>query len=489
MNIRQRLGVLLAVAGWGLVLLALAATVYLWLARPVVTGYAAKHLCSGMWVSELPQDWLQQQAIAPALQPASSWLEYLVDEPQRSVSVSFLGYSQTARWAAGRGCTLLTDVDSELVAATSLQSASEVNLPSSEVGATGHQNASRSMLPQGWVLDNSRLEALLDAAFDEPLQSQTTDGKSIDHSPRNTLAILVAHKGQLILERYKAPVNANTPMLGWSMTKSLLASWIAVANQQQPLNLLEQPVDALWPSVGPEMTLEHLLRMQSGLAFEEWYQPTDDVTTMLYKTADMAALVADQPLEAEPGSFWQYSSGDSNLAASVWVNAVAGDWHEWLQQYFWQPLGIDDATVESDMVGTPVASSYSYMSASSWLRVGQFWLDSWHGRVAEELPVATDWMTRTTTPTLQADGGYMYGMGFWLNRADPTLENEPERQLSKRFPDLPETVFWARGHDGQYVLVAPEQELVVVRLGLTPGMNDGMNTLVAGLLDALGASG
>ncbi len=505
MSMRHRIGVLVHLLLWGLGILLLAAVTYLWMARPVVTGYAAKYMCSGLWVSGLPQSWLQQTAIAPALQPASDWLEYDVNEQQRRVSVGFLGLSQTAQWAAGRGCTLLNDVDNRIVAlpdiATGLASEELSGSDpvsgsvSASVSEPSSASPSASSTPSSPALPASsgnrapvplderqqqRIHQLLNEAFAEP------DGQS-----RNTLAVLVSWKGQRIAERYQAPVTAETPMLGWSMTKSLLATWVGLAEQQQLLTR-NSPVADLWPQVGPQLTLEHLLRMQSGLDFDEWYQPADDVTTMLYCSADMAAMVAGQRREIAPATEWRYSSGDSNLAASIWLNAVQqGDshWRDWLQQSLWQPLGIEHATVETDLSGTPVASSYSYMTPAEWLAVGQFWLNSWHGRKTQGIGLPRSWMQQALTPTLNANAGHMYGMGFWLNLPDPTLADAGERKFSKRWPELPESVFWARGHDGQYVLVAPEQQLVVVRFGLTPGLDDGMDTLVSGLLDALTPAG
>ena len=156
-------------------------------------------------------------------------------------------------------------------------------------------------------------------------------------------------------------------MPGWSMSKSLLASWVARA---QALKVLDpqQQVDQLWPTVDRRLRLQHLLRMQSGLDFSEEYQPGDQVTDMLYRSADMAAMVAERPQAEPPGTRWHYSSGDTVLAASIWADAV-GDYRDaWLARHWWNPLGISDVTVENDSVGTPVASSYVFMSARSWLR-------------------------------------------------------------------------------------------------------------------------
>lgn len=502
---RQRGSMVLALAyGFaGLVILALLVVMLLlWQARPVVTGYAAKNLCSGLWVSGLPQDWLLKRAILPALQPVSDWLDVEVDEMHRQVEARLAGTTRIARWRAGDGCTVLPQDGSELADVpvldhTSVAETVDIGEPESDpalelaalMALSGEGNSGMMAMPAdntapslseadsgslmgAWITPDldpglrQALAATLDEAFAEP------------HGEiRRTLAIEVAWRGQRIAARYRAPVAATTPMPGWSMTKSLLATWTGVLqHQQQAGGLLNTSAAALWPALDKQLTLEHLLRAESGLDFSEWYFPGDDVTTMLYSEADMAAFIASRGAQHAPGVCWRYSSGDSNLAASIWLSLVpVNDWRYWLQTSFWQPLGIDDAVIETDARGLPVTSSYAFMSAGSWLRVGQLWLDAWHNR-SELLP--DGWM-QAATRSSSANRNGNYGLGFWLNSG-----NAQYRQ-SARWPRLPASLFWARGHDGQYVLVLPEQELVIVRLGLTPGDADGIDTLVVNLIDTL----
>ena len=467
------------------VLLIAAAVVYLTHARPVVTGYAAKQMCSGLWVSRLPESWLREGAIAPALEPASAWLEYQIDTSQYRVTTSFLGFEQTALWRGyytgnqdinkaddkesskednkkrsinipiNMGCVLLDQYGSAVEQEGDGQtviSASETMSPS--LAATEKAAKSPETTPEA-------INSLIEEAFRETGQT-----------PRNTLALLVSHKGRLIAERYAEPVTQDTPMLGWSISKSLLPTWIAIQEQQEQRDINPSIADN-WPWQSANMTLEHLLRMESGLAFREWYQPGDDVTAMLYQQGNMASWVANQT-GGRPGVHWAYSSGDSNLASYEWTQQLNTHWRQWLMQNVWQPLGIRSAVVETDRMDTPVTSSYVHMTPQDWLKIGQLWLDGWHNR-SDRLP--PDWMKQATTPSDAHQAG-LYGEGFWLNLGSDTQ--------SSRWPALPTSVFWARGHDGQYVLVAPEQELVVVRFGLTPGDNDGISTLVAGLIDRLG---
>ncbi|WP_157729990.1 serine hydrolase domain-containing protein [Bacterioplanes sanyensis] len=419
--------------------------IYLSLGRTVVAGYAAKTLCSGLWVSGLPQDWLQQQAIAPALEPLSAWIDYQVDESARQVRASVLGYQRQARFIQGRGCTLLTG-----------DSASLAIEPTVLVG-----KAQRPLWRHEPHPTPAWLDALLDQAFAEP-----------DDERRQTLAIAIAHQGNLLVERYRAPVQPTTPLLGWSMNKSLLASWVGVQAHRGEIHP-DTPANTRFAQLPPELTLRQLLQMTSGLEFREWYQPGDDVTNMLYHQGDMAAFVASRPLRHRSGYHWAYSSGDSNLAMAILQQSMREPLDAWLQRHVWQPLGIVGAVMERDVSGTLVASSYGYMTARQWLRVGQWWLDGWHQR-ASNLP--DHWMQQATTASASNPDQH-YGMGFWLNgiKADG----------NRRFNQLPAEVFWARGHDGQYVMVLPQHELVIARFGLTPGKNDGLEALAAGLIQHL----
>ena len=456
------------------ILLVLAISTYLIMARPVVTGYAAKHMCSGLWVGGLPGQWLKEQAIAPALQPASPWLNYIIDHNRHRVSVSFLWYEQTASWRGYQplppeqeqqtrinlGCVLLNEYGTDGLPIGDWQQGRFSGTDITAKTVEKPTNMAKTATDKLKDINKDRLDQLLTQAFQET-----------GEAPRNTLAVLVSHRGRLIAEQYAGPVQPNTPMLGWSMSKSLLPTWIAIQEQIEQREINPKVADN-WPWLSAQMTLKQLLRMESGLEFSEWYQPGDDVTTMLYQQGNMPSWVASQTAGAT-GPRWAYSSGDSNLASFEWTQQLGSDWRSWLVSNVWLPLSITSATVETDRTDTPVTSSYVHMSPRDWLKIGQLWLDGWHNR-SPLLP--ENWMQQATQPSNIHTWG-LYGEGFWLN-----LGSE---QRGSKWPSLPKSVFWARGHDGQYVLVAPEQELVVVRFGLTPGSNDGLDTLVAGLIDTL----
>jgi CubicO group peptidase (beta-lactamase class C family) len=225
---------------------------------------------------------------------------------------------------------------------------------------------------------------------------------------------------------------------------------------------LEQPVQSALQGaapggavqiIDPVLRLDHLLHMESGFDFSELYEPGDDVTAMLFGHDPMWQAALRSGSAYPPGKHFHYSSGDTNLASYIWQLSLDGEaYPNWIAREFSGPLGLAAMTSEGDVTGAPVGSSFTYMTGRDWLRVGQFWLDEYHGR-SRRLPEG--WQREAVRPRASAVRGE-YGRGFWLN-VDGVA-----------YPDSPSSMFRASGFNGQHVAVFPEDELVIVRLGLTP---------------------
>lgn len=439
---------------WVLVSLLLLVTwVYLPTGAHIVTGYSAKQLCSGIFVAGLPKEFIVEKDINPRmvfLGPALSLLDMQTDQLEKQVESRFLGFSSTAQYKPATGCTINfgTEVDSSVwpVALLIAEGAAETPVPEQP--------------------------AMLDVAFQDAFAEPVDAG-------RNTLALLVMHKGKVIAERYLPPIGVDTPMQGWSMNKSLVATWVGLQVKQGRLSIdlpvLETlrasaaEIDAIERRVDPALTLFNLLHMESGFDFDETYLPGDDATSMLYESPAMWRVAPSNGHIYPPGEHYSYSSGDTNLAAFVWQNSL-GEQHytAWMAEYFWGPIGLRSVTSEPDYSGVQVGSSYTYMTARDWGRLGQFWLDAWHDR-NDLLPLG--WQREATQPSASSINGD-YGLGFWLNT-----------QASK-YPSLPKNLFYAGGNAGQRVIVLPDEELVIVRLGLTEsGVDQGVEAFVRELLN------
>ena len=434
-------------------------------AGAIGAGYAAKQICSGIFVARLPEQFVVDTDVLPRLAtvgPLAQLLDYELDTNTRRVTAHMLGQTVTAQHRPRYGCTL-----GEAGEAPLFPLSDAVPETGNDIDVTTVGSAQPTRTSPGW--ENVALESALDAAFAEPLERG-----------RNTLAVIVMHRGQIVAERYGAPVTAETPMQGWSMNKSLMATFIGGQIDQGHLQLNDSVVTALKAAgareatiekVHPDLTLQHLLSMTTGFDFSERYFPGDDVTDMLYRQPGMWRSAPDTGHAFPPGEQWAYSSGDINTASLMWQQSLQGKpYPDWIRSHLSEPLGLTEIVLEPDASGVQVGSSYAYLTPRDWARMGQLWLDAWHGR--SEV-ISGEWQRLAVTPGT-AKGGEIYGLGFWLNTGH------------RAFPSAPESTFHAGGNSGQFVVVMPERELVVVRLGLT--LNESradMDALLADVLKAL----
>jgi CubicO group peptidase (beta-lactamase class C family) len=311
--------------------------------------------------------------------------------------------------------------------------------------------------PTGVLPGDVKLDALMDAAFDPegPLHQ--------------TYAVVIVHRGRLVFERYDGaiprwdqppkPATRETPLLAWSMAKSMLHAVVGMLVAEGRLALDGPAPVAEWQAPADlrrAITLQHLLEMSDGLDFDEEYEnPEDpeksDVLQMLFGRgkSDMAAFAADRPLAAPPGSRFSYSSGTSNLISGVVAREVGpGEpYRRFLAERLFGPLGMTSASVTLDEAGTWVAASYVYAAARDFAKFGLLYLRDgmWdHGRLLPE-----GWVDHGRRPRfLDPDSGDLYGSHWWTR------------------VDSPQT-FWASGHDGQFIDICPSLDLVMVRMGRT----------------------
>ena len=437
-------------------------------AGTVGAGYAAKQICSGVFVARLSEQFVVNTDVLPRLAtvgPLAELLGYEVDYKQREVLARMLGQKVTAQYREGYGCTLNQTDHPPLF--TFVAAADDVSEQPHDTDVAPAPIANAA--PAARAGNKQALQTALETAFAEPPESG-----------RNTLAVIVMHRGEVIAERYGAPVTAATPMQGWSMNKSLMATFIGRQVDQGNLDLDGAVISALQAAgtdartlgkVDPSLTLRHLLSMTTGFDFSERYFPGDDVTDMLYRQPGMWLSAPDTGHAQPPGMQWAYSSGDINTASLLWQQSLEGEpYPDWIRTHFSEPLAMDEIVLEPDASGVQVGSSYAYLTPRDWARMGQLWLDAWHGR---SKVISAAWQRLAVTPGT-AKGGEIYGLGFWLNTDH------------RAFPGAPENTFHAGGNSGQFVVVMPDKELVVVRLGLT--LNESradMNALLADVLAAL----
>ncbi|WP_339529105.1 serine hydrolase [Pseudomonas mucidolens] len=308
---------------------------------------------------------------------------------------------------------------------------------------------------QGPQLSGPAVKALEDYAF-APRNEVTREGIRTD-------ALLVIRDGQIIYERYAAPVTASTPHLTWSISKSLMATVLGVAYGEKRFKLSD-PAARFYPPMKqhPDITLADLLHWASGLDWQEDYEYAplkSSVVAMLYTRgrADMAKFAANTESFSAPGQVFRYSSGDSNLVSAA-LKGMLGPkaYVDYPWTALFTPLGIRSATWESDANETFVASSYAYLSARDLARVGL--LMARDGRWGERQLLPKEWVDFNRQPFEHYKAGQdeaVPGAHWWLNRG--------ARGAALAWPDAPADTFAALGHWGQALYVLPDEGLVIVR--------------------------
>ncbi|TBR25739.1 serine hydrolase [bacterium] len=436
---------LLAVDGLGLGLLLVAAAGLSVLAcalRRVAEaggGYKAKVLASGVFVSG--RRWQDLLAADVKLDDyfILRFFRASLDPARKRVTVRALGlfHPRTAVHRPGLGCALAAGCPPRL--------SGPAEVPAGD-GKPG---------PWETLPTPPEVERLVTAAFGEPNPAKL----------RRTRAVLVVEDGKLLAEAYAPGITAEMPLCGWSMSKSVLALLVGAAQGRGFLKTSDSALLPEWSGPGDPrgtLTLEDLLRMRSGLAFDETYaNPLSDVTQTLFALPDSGGAAAAKPLEKAPGTEWRYASGTSNIVSRVLRRALerAGeDYHRFPRAALFGPLGMGTALFETDAAGTFVGSSFVYAAARDWARLGQLLLQDgvWEGR--RVLPEG--WVKFLSTPTPQSPNG-CYGAHWWTKVARE-MGGESPAALA-----VPADAFHAFGHEAQCVSVIPSRKLVVVRLGLS----------------------
>jgi len=326
-------------------------------------------------------------------------------------------------------------------------------------------------------VDAARLARALDDAFSEPDPGRL----------RRTRAVLVVRGGRLVAERYGPGFGPEARLQGWSMTKSITSALVGLLVGEGRLDPWAPADVPAWRSPGDPrgaITVDVLLRASTGLSWTETYEEgplRSSVIAMLYRGGrrDMAAFAADRPLAHPVDTRFAYSSGTTLILSGVIRRSFRGDdaaYHAFPRRALFDPLGMTSMLLEVDASGTFVGSSYSWATARDWARFGLLYLrdGAWNGR--RLLPAG--WVDATRTPTPTSERGE-YGLHFWLNAG------WPERGVAPPDPRLPADAFYLSGHDGQVVAIVPSRDLVVVRLGLTPG--DGRYDVDGFLADVVAA--
>jgi CubicO group peptidase (beta-lactamase class C family) len=288
-----------------------------------------------------------------------------------------------------------------------------------------------------------------------------------------TRALLIVRGGEIVAERYAPGYDRDTRFISWSMAKSVTAVLVGLMVADGRLALDAPAPVPDWQRPGDPrgaITLRHLLHMASGLQHTEAGDPPyeSDEVRMLFLDGrnDMVRYAASQPLEAEPGSKFEYSTNTTVILSDIITRQLTDSKDpevrrramlDYMRGRLFEPLGITSMVPEFDSSGTMIGGSIIQGNARDWAKFGEFLRNK--GSIAGNQFLTRGWVDfmLTSSPNNPTYGGHI-----WLNKPNTA------GQRKILYPDLlPGDVFAAQGHLGQFVIVSPSQRLTIVRLGKT----------------------
>jgi CubicO group peptidase (beta-lactamase class C family) len=399
----------------------------------VATGLGAKIACSARFISDLSE----QQALADVVSysPAAGLLDLTYDYDNKTVDAELFGMApKRAQYRKGLGCTL-------------------------DVGDTQHLNSiqvpevasNEDDWPKGQGV-HSKIEGV-QQALDQMLLDDNEKGYQ-------TRAFLVIKGQEIIAESYAEGFTNHTPLMGWSMGKSLTAMLVGRYQYLQQIDSEQLAGLEQWKEDGrSQITIKQLLQMTSGLKFDEVYAPGSDATHMLFSAYSASDVALGSPLDEQPGTHFSYSSGTTNILARWLFEELDGDAQQLVDFAFnelFSPLSMSNTVFEPDGSGVFVGSSYIYASARDWARLALLMKNG--GEMNGQQLLSQEWVKQASQPN-SSENDKRYGYQFWLNSGGEEL----------RWKDLPKDAYAMLGNRKQVVMIIPSQDMIVIRLGWSSG--------------------
>lgn len=411
--------------------------------------------CNGLFTSERSMDQIESQewAYVRGKPGVLSDRSYLVDNELKMVSIGGGDSLPTMRavYRQGLGCVMLApDQDASHIA-----SLPKLDLPERSDDPNSIPWPNGDLLPAGPDFEGIDGEALARAsewAFDRPADRQ------------NTLSLIVLHKGQIVVEKYAEGVEMSTKTRTWSTAKSIFVTLVGMLVDEGKM-ALDAPLDIKWLPVlngqhsdpRDQITLRHVLNMSSGLyPVDNGLEYATGSGLAYWAGASSSEGARNRGLIREPGTHWDYENYDTILAVWAMKQAVNNDkaYLEFPRTRLFDKIGMRDTMVGVDRFGDFIFSSQVYTNARDLARFGQLYLNNgvWDG---EQL-ISEEWIdfVRTTAPST-SDSGNAYGGQWWL---------VPDSRV-----DVPKDAYSTNGNRGQFIVVVPSYDLVIVRRGLDFG--------------------
>lgn len=431
---------------------------------PIMSGMAAKTMCSCVYVTgRSPESVIQKELqVFPGLADVKMQLNSI----DSTVTGTVLWKTSKAIYRKGLGCTLLAEANE-----------SDIRKQHFKISKGPVVNQDSTAWPNGNIDAQATFPNIHNAALDKIVNHAFAN--SDPDNPINTHAVVVVYNGKIILEKYAEGFDQNSILMGWSMTKSITNALIGILIKQGKLQLYQPaPVPEWQNDERKNITLNNLLQASSGLGWSEsYFIPGADFHNMFIHSDDKAAYATGRKLKHKPGTFFQYSSGTTNILSKI-IRLTVGEemYHRFPYDCLFYKTGMQHAIMEPDASGTFVTSSYGYASARDWARLGLLYLNDgvWNG----ERILPEGWVEYSITPAPAAKKKE-YGAQIWLNQGGR------ENPSNAKYPGLPYEAIIFDGFENNSVVIIPSRNLVVVRLGVTHNRNFSLADLVSGICELL----
>lgn len=435
----------------------------------LAAGWKAAFTCSGLFVAGQTLPEIEQNELSgiypdfqrsfDALPPAK------VDYDRKLVSVSYAPDvpARIAAWRPGFGCTQLPTGAGEEALSFLPRFAAWPGAPAQDRGSAIGSNVKISLR----IEEAERLEAPVSAAFDEITYGNGT----------RTASVIVVQGGQIVAERYDRGIEHETPVRTWSAAKSLTATLIGAARRQGLIDIDYPAVIEEWnKGADPRraITIRNLLHMASGLDSGENGSRTDKIYFAGARVTDAAA---SSILEVKPGTRFKYANNDTLIAMRALREAMKDDnkFHRFPYESLLHKIGAMHTTIEIDWNGDFISSSQVWATGRDLARIGQLYLQD--GMWGNERLLPEDWVKFVSTPApAQPAEGAGYGAQFWL---------------MTDAQGVPPGTFYAAGNRGQYIVIIPSLDTVIVRQGfdVIGGARFDINRFTRDVVVALAAAG
>jgi CubicO group peptidase (beta-lactamase class C family) len=284
-------------------------------------------------------------------------------------------------------------------------------------------------------------------------QIRLTDTLRKELEDFQTIGFAVIKNGKLLYEEYWSGYSDESLTNSFSMAKSITTLLLGKAIEEGYIQGLNQRIVDFIPefsndSFGSLVTVGHLSSMRSGFDWDENYYTPLHATTEAYYGNDIEKQLLKRHFSQEPGGRFKYSSADTQLLAIVLKRATGKSLAQYLSEKFWQPLGMEHDALWSVSGGIEKSFCCVHSNVRDFAKLGQLLLQKgrWNGRQLLD----SAFVERMITPNIEAfepDEPAKYGYSIWID--------------DKHSPAF----YGMLGHLGQRILVVPDEDMVIVRLG------------------------